>query len=86
MWKLSPPASPGGEWTEGILYSFPSVSVTDTEGSAPDRGVIFDKAGALYGIGSHPEEKTRQSAQPEKLLRPISQVDDVGSTIPIRRD
>ncbi len=42
VFELSPPSEPGGEWTETILYNFDS-------GVAPNGGLIFDKAGNLYG-------------------------------------
>jgi uncharacterized repeat protein (TIGR03803 family) len=36
--KLTPPAQPGGAWTESVLYSFKG----GTDGSYPASGVIFD--------------------------------------------
>jgi len=45
--ELSPPAQPGGPWTETILYSFDPNVVGDA--TAPQGGMVFDKAGNLYG-------------------------------------
>jgi uncharacterized repeat protein (TIGR03803 family) len=45
VYNLIPPASPGGAWTETVLYSFAGGS----DGSYPGAGVVIGKAGALYG-------------------------------------
>ena len=45
VFKLTPPATSGGAWTERVLYDFQVGS----DGYGPDVGVIFDAAGALYG-------------------------------------
>jgi uncharacterized repeat protein (TIGR03803 family) len=45
VFKLTPPATQGGAWTESILYSFKG----GTDGSDPACGLIFDSKGALYG-------------------------------------
>src|SRR5262249_642933 len=45
VFKLSPPSTQGGAWTETILYSF----LGSTDGSDPAGGLIFDAAGNLYG-------------------------------------
>ena len=42
--ELTPPASPGGSWTETVLYSFQSSG----DGNSPLANVIFDKSGNLY--------------------------------------
>src|SRR5450755_4673888 len=46
IFELSPPASPGGAWTETVLYSF---GVKSGDGSTPYAGLVFDAKGALYG-------------------------------------
>jgi hypothetical protein len=46
VFKLTPPATSGGTWTESVLYSFNGGG---TDGGSPDAGLIFDAAGALYG-------------------------------------
>ncbi len=46
VFELSPPASPGGKWTQTEIDSF-SASM---DGSAPEAGLIFDKPGDLYGV------------------------------------
>jgi uncharacterized repeat protein (TIGR03803 family) len=45
VFELSPPATPGGLWTETVLYSFRG----GMDGQTPLSGLIFDNAGALYG-------------------------------------
>jgi uncharacterized repeat protein (TIGR03803 family) len=47
VFKLAPPAQPGGTWTETVLHSFCSANCTD--GNTPYVGVIRDKQGNLYG-------------------------------------
>lgn len=44
IFRLTPPAKPGGTWTERVLYNFQGGS----DGGAPSR-LIFDSSGALYG-------------------------------------
>jgi uncharacterized repeat protein (TIGR03803 family) len=46
VFKLSPPATAGGAWTETLLYSFGTNS---DDGNAPDSTLVFDAAGNLYG-------------------------------------
>jgi hypothetical protein len=46
VFKLSPPASPGGTWTESILYSFQGGTA---DGRFPAASLIFDEQGNLYG-------------------------------------
>lgn len=45
VFELSPPAQPGGAWTETILYRF----LAQTDGGNPEGGVAFDKSGNLFG-------------------------------------
>ena len=45
VYELSPPAEQGGEWTETILYSFPTAK----QGYVPNGNLVFDSAGNLYG-------------------------------------
>ena len=46
MFKLTPPAIPGGAWNESVLYSFTGGS----DGMFPYTGsLIFNSSGALYG-------------------------------------
>jgi uncharacterized repeat protein (TIGR03803 family) len=44
VFELTPPSSPGGTWTESVLFSFPG----GTGGEAPN-GVIVSANGKLYG-------------------------------------
>ena len=45
VFKLSPPATAGGAWTETVLYAFTGGS----DGATPYAGVIADSKGNLYG-------------------------------------
>lgn len=44
VFRLTPPADGHGAWTEDLLFSFHNV-----DGEEPDAGVIFDRAGNIYG-------------------------------------
>jgi len=48
VFELSPPAAPGGAWTETVIYFFQGSS----DGNEPLGGVVFDPAGNLYGTTS----------------------------------
>ena len=48
VFSLTPPASPGGAWTESVLYSFQGGS----DGSGPNAGVAIGNGGVLYGTTS----------------------------------
>jgi len=55
IFKLTPPQAGGGSWTEQVLYHFKG----DNDAANPNGGLIFDKAGAIYGTtrvggGSNP--------------------------------
>lgn len=45
VFKLTPPVTPGGAWTETVIYSFTGGS----DGGTPIGGLIFDNSGTLYG-------------------------------------
>ena len=45
IFKLAPPAKPGGSWTETVLYTFTGGA----DGAHPYAGLIRDTAGNLYG-------------------------------------
>ncbi|MGH9205213.1 MAG: choice-of-anchor tandem repeat GloVer-containing protein, partial [Acidimicrobiales bacterium] len=46
VFALTPPSSPGGAWTESVLYSFTGGS----DGGTPVAGLIFGPSGGtLYG-------------------------------------
>ncbi len=45
VFQLVRPASPGGTWTENVLHNFAGNS----DGAYPYGGVVFDKAGNLFG-------------------------------------
>jgi uncharacterized repeat protein (TIGR03803 family) len=46
VFKLTPPSSPGGAWTETILHSFTG---TDGDGAIPYAGLVLSSSGILYG-------------------------------------
>jgi hypothetical protein len=48
VYKLTPPTTPGGAWTETVLYAFTGT----TDGAFPLGSVIMDASGALYGTTS----------------------------------
>lgn len=48
VFKLAPPATSGGAWTETVLYNFCSAGGC-ADGEIPESGVVVDSAGALYG-------------------------------------
>jgi uncharacterized repeat protein (TIGR03803 family) len=48
VFELIAPQTANGQWTETVLYSFG----TGTDGATPVGGLIFDKAGNLYGTTS----------------------------------
>jgi uncharacterized repeat protein (TIGR03803 family) len=50
VFELTPPASPGGAWTETILYSFTGAP---GDGGSPVAGVVIGSGGVLYGTTQH---------------------------------
>jgi hypothetical protein len=48
VFKLAPPALPGGAWTETTLYTF-TGSVTGDQGNSVS-GLVFDRLQKLYGV------------------------------------
>jgi uncharacterized repeat protein (TIGR03803 family) len=44
IFLLTPPAAPGGDWTEGVAYRF------SNRDENPVSGVVVDKTGPLYGV------------------------------------
>lgn len=52
VFSLAPPTSPGGAWTETVLYSFPEVTSGDYAWDQFPTGVVIGKGGALYGTTS----------------------------------
>ena len=47
VFQLTPPATPGGKWTESTLHSFDPAS---GDGSSPVGELALDSAGNLYGV------------------------------------
>jgi len=48
VFKLSPPKTKGGEWTEKVLHAFKG----GTDGANPNGGLILDSEGRIYGTTS----------------------------------
>jgi uncharacterized repeat protein (TIGR03803 family) len=48
VYRLTPPAAPGATWTETILHNFGGA-----QGSNPNAGLVFGKAGSLYGTATN---------------------------------
>jgi uncharacterized repeat protein (TIGR03803 family) len=46
VFQLTPPATPGGQWAESVLYSFTG---SNGDGDYPVAGVVVGKNGELYG-------------------------------------
>jgi uncharacterized repeat protein (TIGR03803 family) len=44
VFKLTPPATPGGAWPPSVLHGFDG-----NDGADPRAGLIFDDSGSLYG-------------------------------------
>jgi uncharacterized repeat protein (TIGR03803 family) len=51
VYSLTPPGSPGGTWTEALVYSFAGSAKAD--GANPEGGVVTGAGGALYGTTSY---------------------------------
>jgi uncharacterized repeat protein (TIGR03803 family) len=49
VFRLTPPASAGGAWTESVLYTFCSPTSSCASGFNPQGGLIMDATGNLYG-------------------------------------
>ena len=49
VFKMAPPASPGGTWTETVLYTFTGGA----DGWNPLAGLVRDDAGNLYGAAAN---------------------------------
>jgi uncharacterized repeat protein (TIGR03803 family) len=45
VFKLSPPKTKGGKWTEKVLHSF----AAGTDGANPNGGLVLDSAGDIFG-------------------------------------
>src|SRR5260370_24220932 len=48
VYELSPPATPGGAWTQTTLYSFQGF-LTGSDGANPQSPLLMDENGNLYG-------------------------------------
>lgn len=49
VFSLTPPASPGGSWTEDVLYSFVGGTQSSDDGAYPSGGIVIGPRGVLYG-------------------------------------
>ena len=59
VFELSPPAAPGGAWTESVLYNFPGDN-----SSGPAGTLVFDSSGNLYGTSGDRRRIWRRSGIP----------------------
>jgi uncharacterized repeat protein (TIGR03803 family) len=46
VFQLTPPSTPGGTWTESVIYNFTG---SDGDGAYPTANVVVDENGVLYG-------------------------------------
>ncbi len=49
VFELTPPATPGGAWTETVLHAFTGL---DGDGATPAAGLALSSTGVLYGTTS----------------------------------
>jgi hypothetical protein len=51
VFKLSPPKTKGGKWTEKVLHSFAGIGSGKQygDGAVPNGGLVLDSKGAIYG-------------------------------------
>jgi uncharacterized repeat protein (TIGR03803 family) len=50
VFSLTPPATPGGAWTETVLHDF---AFTGGDGAVPEAGVVIGTSGVLYGTTAY---------------------------------
>jgi len=50
VFSLAPPLSPGGDWTEAVLYNFPAPSYAGYGGPS---GVVTGSSGVLFGTAPY---------------------------------
>ncbi len=53
VYKLSPPATPGGAWTQTPIYAFKNRFANPPDGAAPQATLVMDERGNLYGTTAH---------------------------------
>jgi len=55
VFKLSPPKTEGGKWTDEVLYAFKSIDSgkQSGDGANPNGGLVLDSEGALYGTTAY---------------------------------
>lgn len=59
VFQLTPPSSPGGSWTETVLYSFTAVN---GDGAYPTGNIVLAANGSLYGTTQYGGGATSGSA------------------------
>lgn len=58
--ELSPPVTQGGQWVESVIYRFTGGD----DGAGPHGGLIFDRAGNLYGTTASSVFQLQPPGQP----------------------
>src|ERR1051326_63794 len=49
VYQLAPPVSPGGPWTETVIYNFAGGA----DGQNPQAGLVFSSTGNMYGTTAY---------------------------------
>jgi uncharacterized repeat protein (TIGR03803 family) len=53
VFSLTPPASPGGSWTEATLHAFSGTQSASSDGGSPQAPVTIGGGGVLYGTTTY---------------------------------
>jgi uncharacterized repeat protein (TIGR03803 family) len=53
VYSLTPPASPGGSWTEATLHAFSGTESASTDGGGPQAPVTISSDGMVYGTTTY---------------------------------
>ena len=64
VFQLTPPATPGGAWTESVIYNFTGIN---GDGAVPSASVVSDKNGVLYGTTQSGGSATSDSQCPSSF-------------------
>ena len=67
LYQVSPPSTPGGDWTETVIHSF-----NGTDGTAPAGRLLIAADGTMYGTASGGGTNPNQSGTVFKLTPPAA--------------